>query len=87
MSQKSKKKRAAAQLNEAPSKKSTGVSLKRRAIEYASLGLPEVPMYPCKDGVCACHKGRACQSPGKHPMTPHGVKDATTDPKQIDTWW
>jgi hypothetical protein len=28
-----------------------------------------------------------CKSPGKHPLTPHGVTDATTDPAIITAWW
>ncbi len=28
-----------------------------------------------------------CQPSGKTPATTHGFKDATTDPKQIRTWW
>src|SRR6516162_4400765 len=39
----------------------------------------------------ACSCGRAnCASPAKHPfsrLVPHGLKDATTDPKQIAAWW
>ncbi|MDR0220425.1 MAG: bifunctional DNA primase/polymerase, partial [Lachnospiraceae bacterium] len=47
-------------------------------------------VFPCHhitpEGVCSC--GRAeCASPGKHPRTPHGHKDATTDPKTIERWW
>jgi putative DNA primase/helicase len=48
--------------------------------------------YPVQRGrtlMCSC--GRAdCPSPGKHPfsrLVPHGLKDATTDPKQIAAWW
>src|SRR5262249_30600083 len=28
-----------------------------------------------------------CKSPGKHPMTPDGLKSATTDPAAIASWW
>jgi len=28
-----------------------------------------------------------CHSPGKHPRTKNGLKDASTDPNQIQTWW
>ena len=44
-------------------------------------------MHSVKDGRCGCPKGKACDRPGKHPMTPHGVKDATTDRDQIRAWW
>jgi hypothetical protein len=37
-------------------------------------------------GVCTCCLG-ACDSPGKHPCTDHGFRDATTDPTQIRAWW
>ena len=35
------------------------------------------------DGVCACPKGATCPNPGKHPTTPHGFNDASSDPKRI----
>ena len=50
-------------------------------------GIPVLPMYSVKDGCCGCSKGKACDRPGKHPMTPHGVKDATTNRHQIKSWW
>jgi putative DNA primase/helicase len=62
-------------------------SLKARALEYAPLGLLVLPIYSCNGKECTCHKGNSCERPGKHPMTPHGVKDATTDLDQIDAWW
>jgi hypothetical protein len=36
---------------------------------------------------CSCRLGRTCESAGKHPRTPHGFKDATTDLGTIDGWW
>jgi hypothetical protein len=44
-------------------------------------------MHPVSDGRCACAAGTDCDRPGKHPSTPHGVKDATTDRGQIKSWW
>lgn len=41
------------------------------AITYARRGWP---VFPCQQG-------------GKPPLTTHGVKDATTDEKQIRAWW
>lgn len=32
---------------------------------------------------CSCGK-KDCDSPGKHPSTPHGYKDATVDPKKVE---
>jgi hypothetical protein len=37
-------------------------------------------------GGCTCGKPE-CSSPGKHPRTRHGVKDATTDHEIICSWW
>jgi putative DNA primase/helicase len=37
--------------------------------------------------VCACPKGTACKSPGKHPRTENGQHDATTDERTIRAWW
>jgi hypothetical protein len=28
-----------------------------------------------------------CTSPAKHPLTQHGLKDASNDPDQIKAWW
>lgn len=33
------------------------------------------------------HPPEKCDSPGKHPLTRHGLKDASTDPKVIAEWW
>lgn len=56
------------------------------ASDYAARGWP---VFPCNgiagDGACTC--GAAdCSSPGKHPTTARGVKDATTDPATIGKW-
>lgn len=44
----------------------------KAALAYAKRG---VPVFPCKP------------APDKSPRTPHGFKDATTDPRRITAWW
>jgi putative DNA primase/helicase len=61
-------------------------SLKARALKYAARGWSVVPLYSVEDGICACARGESCQHPGKHPRTPNGVHDATTDRKRIKAW-
>jgi len=36
--------------------------------------------------MCSCGQSN-CSSPGKHPRTANGLKDATTDHYQIADWW
>lgn len=45
-------------------------------------------VFPChwiRDGKCSC--GKECESPGKHPLTPRGLLDATADKQQQRKWW
>ena len=44
-------------------------------------------MHADQSGKCSCPKGDACERAGKHPITQHGVNDATTKRKQIKRWW
>ena len=57
------------------------------ALDYASRGWAVLPLHnPTASLPCSC--GLAdCSSPGKHPCTDHGVKDATTDENTIRSWW
>lgn len=65
----------------------TGPTPKKRALHYAKQGYQVIPLHtPLKDGSCSCGK-RGCGSVGKHPRTPQGLKDASTDPAQINQWW
>lgn len=60
------------------------------ALELAAQSFAVFPVYwMAAPGVCACKDGAACdpKSQGKHPITPRGHNDASTDPKQIETWW
>jgi putative DNA primase/helicase len=63
------------------------INMKVRALRLAARGFSLLPMYAVNTGRCACHKGKVCGRPGKHPMTVHGVNDATTNPGQVKTWW
>ena len=59
----------------------------KAAQEYARrFGWAVFPCHSIKDGKCTCGK-KDCGSPGKHPRTRNGVKDASTDENQIESWW
>jgi len=57
-----------------------------RALQLAKQGYRVFPLHEIVDGKCGCGKP-ACRDVGKHPATPHGFKDATTDVEQIRRWW
>ena len=61
-------------------------SLEASALQYARLGWAVFPLHSTKHGKCTC--GRvSCSSPGKHPRTMNGVKDATKNVDVIRGWW
>src|SRR5215210_3207896 len=60
-------------------------SLLRAARNYASRGWLVLPIAGMASGGCSC--GKACASPAKHPLTRHGVHDATTDDARLRAWW
>jgi hypothetical protein len=61
------------------------------ALDYASRGLPVFPVYPLVEVrgrfACKCRCTIRCESPGKHPMTRHGLKDATADAAVVRQRW
>jgi hypothetical protein len=65
------------------------------ALRYAADGFAVFPVYePVAIGVCSCPHGAAEKLPngdkhgkGKHPRTPNGCSDATTDVARIKEWW
>lgn len=61
-------------------------TLGEAALAYAHGGWPVFPLHGVWDRQCTCNKSDCSQS-GKHPRTPHGFKDATTDPATIERWW
>jgi hypothetical protein len=44
------------------------------------------PVHSVRDDKCTCGDPE-CISPGKHPRTQHGCKDASVDPAVIRAWW
>jgi hypothetical protein len=56
------------------------------ALTYAYKNWYVFPVHGIKNGVCTCGKA-TCASPGKHPRTKNGLKDATTDEAAIRRWF
>jgi hypothetical protein len=56
------------------------------AFAYARRGWQVMPLHEIVGGQCSCGKG-SCRTPGKHPRTRHGLKDATLDEAVIQGWW
>lgn len=57
------------------------------ALYYAeTLGWAVFPVHSVRQGICSCGSA-ACTSPGKHPRTRAGVKDATAAPEAVRAWW
>jgi hypothetical protein len=67
-----------------PPKAARADALLAAALRYARAGWPVLPCRP-DHGTCPDAPGR-CRS-CKPPLTDHGLKDASTDPAQIRTWW
>ena len=64
------------------------MTLRKSALGYARKRRFIHPLYGIgEDGFCTCRKGEDCPSPGKHPRTKNGVKDASIDRDQITAWW
>jgi hypothetical protein len=58
----------------------------RAALWFAARGFGVFPVWSAHpSGTCRCPRGRGCDNPGKHPVSPRGFKDATTDPQRITT--
>lgn len=56
------------------------------ALRYAAMGWKTFPLHGVAEGGgCTCGDAD-CRSPAKHPMTLHGVKDASLDPEQLQAW-
>ena len=58
----------------------------KQALNYIKKGFAVFPLYSVTDGRCFCGRPN-CPSPGKHPRTKNGVKDASKSEQQIIEWW
>jgi hypothetical protein len=61
------------------------------ALDYAARGVPVLPVHaptirPGREVACSCGDP-ACGSIGKHPITQHGLNDASTNREQVEWWW
>ena len=56
------------------------------ALKYAERGFRVLPLHTIKNGMCSCGD-KDCRSPAKHPLTPHGAQDASSDEMTIRGWW
>ena len=54
---------------------------------YSNQGIAVIPLWWPNGNQCACPAGADCHSPAKHPLTPNGLNDATTDDDKIREWW
>lgn len=57
------------------------------ASDYAQRGWRVVPVHSVSERVCSCRRGGDCPSPGKHPRTRSGVRDASADANAAAQWW
>ncbi len=62
------------------------MSMLEHALEYAARGWPVLPIFGIVSGACTCGS-LDCRSPGKHPHTQNGSKNASTDVHRITDWW
>ncbi|TWT41450.1 hypothetical protein KOR42_48030 [Thalassoglobus neptunius] len=62
------------------------------ALGYAADGMLVLPVHSVKDGRCSCERIRGpkehhCRSPGKHPLTLNGLRDASAVKRVVRQWW
>ena len=60
--------------------------LREAALGYAHRGWRVFPLHGIVNCSCTCGHSD-CSSAGKHPLVRRGLYEATTDPKQIQSWW
>lgn len=64
----------------------TTTDLKASALDYAARGWLVFPVHYPYEGRCSCGNPD-CKRPAKHPMTPQGLKNATTNVATIAAMW
>lgn len=57
------------------------------ALAYAARGWKIMPVWSTDGRACACPRGSTCPTPGKHPVSDHGLTDATSATPQVHAWW
>lgn len=57
------------------------------ALWYAEHNVPVFPIRWPIGNKCSCGNPDCGSNAGKHPLTEHGFKDATTDPARVEEWW
>ena len=63
---------------------STG--LLKYALAYLELGWQPIPVHYAVGGVCSCHRGKLCHTPGKHPVPPQWQR-AIFDADRLSSFW
>ncbi len=58
----------------------------RAALDYAAHCWAVFPVHGVARGRCRCGANE-CSSPGKHPLTRRGLKEATTEGRVVAGWW
>lgn len=61
-------------------------ALVEHALSYARVGWRVFPVHSWRDGCCTCGDP-SCENPAKHPLTQHGLHDATCNEAAIRRWW
>jgi hypothetical protein len=59
----------------------------KSALAHANRGHQVLPLHwPLVEGTCSCNDPQ-CKHVGKHPLTVHGLKDASINQQTISSWW
>lgn len=56
------------------------------ALGYAARGWHVFPLNSIRDGACTCGR-EGCSNAGKHPLTRHGLRDASAERAAVIAWW